>query len=45
MLARPVPPASPKAESCLFTRRDRLSTRAAPRKMNPAVLLFRHEPT
>jgi hypothetical protein len=45
MLAQPVPPASLKAESCFFIRRDKLSARAAPQEMNPAVLLFRHEPT
>ena len=45
MLARLAPPASQKAESRFFIRRDRFTTRAAPRATNLAVLLFRREPT
>jgi hypothetical protein len=45
MLAQLAPPTYPKADSRLFTRRDSFTIRAAPRATNPAVLLFRHEPT
>ena len=45
MLAQFVPQISPKAESCFFTDRAGFTTRPAPHETNPALLLFRPEPT
>lgn len=45
MLARHAPQSSSKADTGLSNGRDRFTPRHPPRGTNPAVLLFRPEPT